>query len=107
MAIRAKTLKKRARTLMGAGVQATKRGARKARQVVAERPGTAQAAAAGLAALVLAAKAAKRAMVRPEVRKGIAGARVVAGTAGKAAAAAAITVVLEMAQRELQRRSRR
>lgn len=107
MATRAKKLKKRARTLMGAGVQATKRGARKARKAVADRPGTAQAAAVALAAVALAAQAVKRAMVRRKVRKTIAGARVVAGSAGKAAAAAAITAVLEMARRELQRRSRR
>ena len=106
MATRAKKLKKRARTLVGAGVQATKRGARKARKAVADRPGTTKAAAAGLAAVVLAAQAAKRAMVRRKVRNTIAGARVVAESAGKAAAAAAITAVLEMARRELLRRSR-
>lgn len=101
MATKARKLKKRARKLVGAGVQATRRTARKA---VPDRTRAAGVAAAALAAVALAARTAKRTLSRPET---IAGARSVAQSAGKAAAMAAIATVLEMARRELERRSRR
>jgi hypothetical protein len=105
MAIKAKKLKSGARKLVGAGVQAAKRGARRA---AADPRGTAQTAAAALAAIALAARAANRALARRRPRTTIVGdARAVAQSAGKAAAAAAIATVLEMAQRQLERRSRR
>jgi hypothetical protein len=105
MAIKAKKLKSRARKLVGAGVQATRRGARKA---AADPRGTALTAAAALAAVVLAARTAKRALARRRPRTTIVGdAGAVAQSAGKTAAMAAIASVLEMAQRQLERRSRR
>jgi hypothetical protein len=105
MAIKGKKLKSRARQLVGAGVQATKRGARKA---ATDPRGTARTAAAALAAVALAARTAKRVLARRRPRTTIVGdARAAAQLAGKAAAAAAIASVLEMAQRQLERRSRR
>jgi hypothetical protein len=94
IAMKTRNLKKRARRLVGASVQAGKRGARK---VAAHQ--SAGAAAAAMAALAMAARSVKRTLARRKVRQTVAG-------AGKTAATAAIVAVLELALLELRRKRR-